>query len=328
MKNAFLIITYGDNYLENCIESIKRFYPDFTICIVDNNLESTYNLPEAISNLPDEAISFANKNLLYSKNEGNFFELGAIWFAVKRWPFIDRFIIIHNSMMLIDKLPLDIDTCDFYSFWKTWSADYSPVVGLITDKVPNFEYDKPWYSVTGCCCIIKTEILKELIKLGYDKIYATNKSEAVSTEILFGYLISNVMHIENKSIFEYPLERYVHNQIPYKYIKKVGSCQGVSMSTGSYDLNNYPMFEKIKDIRLTDPSDKNECYIDLIKVIDTDENIDIQNFLVSTGLAALENDKSDVLCSIRHRMFTKKYFPTFYKDEKDCILARTKKLFY
>ena len=41
----------------------------------------------------------------------------------------------------------------------------------------------------GCCCSINTAILKELIKLNYDKFFAIAKNQAVATEILFGYLI-------------------------------------------------------------------------------------------------------------------------------------------
>ena len=38
MNIAFLIITYGDNYLLECINSIRKFY-NYPIYIVDNNSE-------------------------------------------------------------------------------------------------------------------------------------------------------------------------------------------------------------------------------------------------------------------------------------------------
>jgi len=38
MKTSFIIITYGDNNVIKCINSIRKFYPDLTICIIDNNL--------------------------------------------------------------------------------------------------------------------------------------------------------------------------------------------------------------------------------------------------------------------------------------------------
>ena len=96
-------------------------------------------------------------------------------------------------MILIEKLPIDINNCNFLSFWKTISSDYSPVVNWVKEKLKeiniNIEHDKIWYSITGCCCIIDTIYLKQLITLGYDNLYGTNKFDAVGTEILFGYLI-------------------------------------------------------------------------------------------------------------------------------------------
>ena len=38
MKIGFVIISYGSNYLENCVESIRLLY-DFPIFIIDNKMD-------------------------------------------------------------------------------------------------------------------------------------------------------------------------------------------------------------------------------------------------------------------------------------------------
>lgn len=42
MKIGFLIITYGNNYLDNCLESIRNFY-EYPIYIVDNQRSNNYH---------------------------------------------------------------------------------------------------------------------------------------------------------------------------------------------------------------------------------------------------------------------------------------------
>ena len=325
MNIGFLIITYGNNHLDNCINSIRMFY-NFPIYIVDNNIIGNNNNINLYNNLIEK--------IYYIKNIENNFELGAIWYACKAFPDIDKFIILHNSMVLIDKLPIELEKCNFMSFWKTLSSDYSPVVNWVKEKLKeiniNMEHDKIWYSITGCCCIIDTIYIKKLISLNYDKLYGTNKFCAVGTEILFGYLISNVLGITNISLFQHTLDDNVTGKISYKYIKKIASGQGGVSSINQYiNLSDFKMFDKIFNLNLKNNMDLNECYINILNEIDKDENIDIQNFLLKTNNATLNypNVQFSVILSIRHRMFTKLFFPTYYQIEKQMILSGNKKLF-
>jgi len=323
MNIAFLIITYGDNYLSECINSIRKFY-NYPICIVDNNSKS-----HAINKYTN-----LGNNIFYSKNIENSFELGAIWYGCKKFPFVDKFIILHNSMILIDKLPIEIENYKFLSFWKALSCDYSPVVKWVKQKLEeiniNLEHDKIWYSITGCCCIIDTIYLKHLISLGYDKLYGTNKSDAVGTEILFGYLISNVLNIPNNSLFAHTLNDNVTGKVEYKYIKKIASGQGKHNNNGYLKLSNIKMFNEIFALKFNHTDDPNNYYIKLLNVIDKDENKHIQQFLLNTNNVTLicpNNNYSTAIASIRHRMFTKYFFPTYYEKEKWMILSGEKKLF-
>lgn len=321
MKIGFLIITFEHNYLDNCIRSIRQFY-DLPIYIVDNCIHN--------NNI------YCNKNyndIYYSKNTINSFELGAIWFACKTFFDVDKFIILHNSMIIIEKLPIDLDNCSFMSFWKTISADYSPTVCWVEEKLKEFnidlEYDKIWYSITGCCCIIDTIYLKKLVTIGYDKIYAKIKHHAVGTEVLFGYLISNVLDISNNSLFEYTLDDNITGKIEYRYIKKIGGGQGYSEKYQKINLSNIKLFNNILDMKFQDINNLNLCYIDLINEIDKDDNKCIQEFLLQNSYCELIYPKNhfSVILSIRHRMFTKHFFPTYYQNEKELILSGKKLLF-
>lgn len=322
MNIGFLIITFGENYLDNCISSIRNFY-NYPIYIIDNRIEQNINMD----------LIQKYKDVYYSKNKINSFELGAIWEACKVFNNVDKFIILHNSMMLIEKLPIDIENQSFMSFWKTISADYSPVVMWVKNKLNQYnieiEYDKIWFSITGCCCIIDTCYLKKLIDIGCDKIYGIEKSEAVGTEILFGYLISNILNIANNSLFNCTLDDNVRGRINFKYIKKIAGGQGYSSPIKQLNLSNCRLFDKIFKINISKYSDLNLCYIDIINEIDKDENIDIQNFLINSIDYQLiyPNNNFSVISSIRHRMFTKLFFPTYYNHEKELILTHNKKLF-
>lgn len=71
---------------------------------------------------------------VYCKNISNYFELDAIWFAAKKWDHIDKFIILHNTMILLNKLPEFIFTEKFVPFWTANIIDYSPVISIFEKK--------------------------------------------------------------------------------------------------------------------------------------------------------------------------------------------------
>ena len=323
MNIGFLIITYGHSYLDGCVQSIRQHY-SYPIYIVDNNQSQ------------NQKYHSEHKDINYEKNKENAFELGAIWHACQIFKNVDKFIILHNSMLLIDKLPIDIEKCEFLSFWKTLASDFSPIIPWAEKKLKEFniilEHDKLWYGITGCCCIIDKKYLQMLIDKGYNKIYAKIKSEAVATEVLFGYLIENILKIENKSLYEDPIHSYVSGIKKYTCISKIAGGQGLIKCSQPINLSQISAFNKIFNIKFTNLNDYNMCYIDLINEIDKDQNLDIQNFLLESNT---ENAPlffpnvvlSAVINSIRHRMFTKKYFPTYYQTEKQEILTHVKKLY-
>lgn len=309
---GFLIITFGHTYLDTCINSIRKFYK-YPIYIVDNDTSAP------------NYCHYSDVN--YIKNTGNYYELGAIWHGCKIFSDIEKFIILHNSMILLDTLPINIESCNFISYWKTVSADYSPAIPWVENKLKQnnlpFENDKIWYSVTGVSCIIDTCYLKKLIEMGYDKIYATQKIEAVGTEILFGYLISNVLKLNNRSIYNYPLDYYYQKKENFTCIAKIGSGQGVSSPVTNINLSNL-IFHKI--LNVIPNENLNTYYIDLINIVDDDLNLQ-QAIMDTFNYGILNQPIATVFGAVRHRMFTKKYFPTYYEQEKIQIISGQKNLF-
>ena len=324
MKIGFLIITYGDTYLQNCINSIHKFYPDMPIYIVDNKqVHQKY-----INN------SNNSNNINYTKNDINNYELGAIWFALKQWKDVNKFIILHNSMELINKLPECVFIDEYVPFWTARAIDYSPTVSLVENMLSTINLklnnNNNWESVCGCCCSINTNILTIMKEMNCDKLFATNKIEAVATEILFGYLIHNVLNIKYKNkLHEFPLYEYI--SIPgkvkrvYTIIKKVGSGQG-------YNLNKtllIPMNISNKIFEIYNPLLSNNT--NLINILQQVENNKVlETFLLTSlfyNLHVNNNRLSNILHSIRHRMFTKKYFYNDYLIEYNDIITKKKLIF-
>jgi len=318
MKIGFLIITYGNQYLDKCISSIKKYYSGIPIYIVDNMLENNIN--------------FIESNIFYSNNINNNYELGSIWFATKKWESVDKFIILHNSMILLQKLPEFIFNNNFVPFWQANVIDYSPVVPIVEKWLHKqniiMEINKSWKSICGCCCSINTSILKQLINLNFDNIFASNKKEAVACEIFFGYLIENVLKINYKnSLYNFPIyKHWTQEKFPYTFIKKIGLGQGSSNSiTNNYNLNNkYSNILNIYNNNLP----MNDNYINLLKYIN--DNEELGNYLLinyPNQINNINNNLQILLNSITHRMFSKKYFKDNYLIEYDEIINKKKIIF-
>ena len=315
MKFAFLIITYGNTYLNQCIMSIKNFYSNIQIYIVDNNILG-------------ENINFTDDNIIYSKNKNNNYELGSIWFACKKWNNVNKFVILHNSMVLLQKLPEFIITDNFVPFWQANVIDYSPVVPIVEKWLLQqnivMQINKSWKSICGCCCSINTNILKDAIKLNYDKIFASNKSEAVATEIFFGYIIEKVLNINYKNILHnYPIAEYFHKKQKSIYINKIGSGQGTTTNViGKYNLDE--KYNNVLNIYNNNLS-INDNYINFLKY--THNNEEFGNYLLINypkQIINIDSNISTIINSVTHRMFSKKYFLHDYIIEYEEIINKKK----
>lgn len=258
MEISFLIISYGTKYIENCVKSIRNYY-EYSIYIVDNNL-SQY----AAENRFDKDY----KNIYYTTNIGNYYELGAICHGVQTFKNLGKIIVLHDSTILTGILPEEIFKHDYVPFFEANVTDYSPLVSFVENRLAcmniSMKHNVEWKSVCGCMCIIDSKIIKNLINIGLDiNVYGKNKNEAVGTEILLGYLLNVHMKLISKPLHKYPIYYYFNNSIDEGlYIKKIGSGNGNSEnSLLVHDLTKNRDFDDIfKNTIFTNIHNKQQCW--------------------------------------------------------------------
>lgn len=313
MKSAFIIITFGNTNINNCINSIRQYYKDIRICIIDNNTGSN-------------SMTFDDNNIHYYRNDGNYYELGAIWFAAKHITDIDKFIIIHNSFILNQELPLRIFNEEYVPLWTSNVCDYSPVIGWVEEKLNqiniNIKYDKTWNSICGCCCSINRNILQQLIEKKCDTIYATNKTDAVGTEILFGYLIHIVLNNISKPLHDYPINTYVSKKEPWIWIIKVLQGQGQGQFTSIINIPDH-MFN---GIIINNPNNKNDILIDVIKFIIIHKKYDLEEVILKSfphPISCTNIYINSIIGTVRHQLFTKKYFIDYFNNQFNELCNKT-----
>ena len=276
----------------------------------------------------DSNINLGNyNNIRYSKNINNYWELGAIWFAAKQWQDINKFIIIQNSMILLKQFSEDIFDKDFISLWESDITNYSPMISWTENKLKDcniiINCNNLWNSICGYCCLIDNNLLQLLINDNFDQILPTNKLEAVGGEILFGYLIHVYLNINEPPLHNFPISDYCNKSKEWIWIQKIGSRQGMKfIKQDSFNINKnlLPKINKYNDI--------NDLLISLLKYINN--NDDFAQLLINSFPKNIKtgNNKLDlVLSSIRHRMFTKKYFQDYYNKEFNDIISKNKIIF-
>ena len=187
------------------------------------------------------------------------------------------------------------------------------------------EINKSWKSICGCCCSINTAILKELIKFNYDNYFAKNKSEAVACEIFLGYLIEIILKIKYKnSLYNFPIyKHWSQEKFPYTFIEKIGRGQGI----GDENVLNYNLDNKYSNILniYNNNLHINDNYINLLKYIN--DNEEFGNYLLMNyphQINNINNNLKNILNSITHRMFSKKYFKDDYLIEYNEIINKKK----
>jgi len=289
MTNAFLIITFGNKNLLQCIESIRQFYPDIMICVVNNNLPEIIN----IENI---------ENVLIANNTGNNYELGAIWHAAKTWgDRIDKFGILHNSILLTGKFPDTIWEHEYTPFWTSNIQSYAPVIGWVEETLDVEIRNPKWESVSGCLCFIDTRILVELKP--YWHIYATQKIDAVGTEVLFGYLMHHVLDKTPTPLFPGNINDCFLKIYPSNLLKPI-TGQGSSFSnTGTINFTS-------TDFPITFTKNVNDNVMRIMEYVKNKPTL--VNRIISTGGTSLKINSKVVyghaLQIARHKLCILKYF--------------------
>lgn len=233
-------------HIYSCIDSIKKFYPESDIVIIDSG-SSDKSYFERISGSQIKIEDINNKN----------YDSGAYWYAYKKYKkFYDFFYFIHDSTILNSKFNIDTNNRFysiryFYSFngmndyyghlnnickfikiffnkfninlleikkygfdsenQKKWVEDHLKLKKL---KVPKF-----FTGLFGPMMIIRADLMGELEALGLDKILPSDKEQQKGMERIWGIFLEMLnVNITKQSLQGNHLKKSSLSQV---YIEKI-----------------------------------------------------------------------------------------------------------
>ena len=186
---GFFILRHVRNEVTNgywikCYKSIRKYYPENTIIIIDDNSNYDY-----VTN--DESLSLYNTHIIQSEYPGRGELLPYYYFATREKLF-NIAVILHDSAFINEYIP-DLDTVTSYKmFWEfdhQWDdiEDETRIIHIFQDdRLTNFYKDKTrWTGCFGCMAIVHYDYLKYI-----DKTYSIEK------------LLDCVLTRSNRSSFE------------------------------------------------------------------------------------------------------------------------------
>jgi hypothetical protein len=179
---------YFNNYWIECYKSIRKFYPNTPIKIIDNTVnESFITCPFVLENC--EIIKPENKDLrLYSP-----------YYEFLRMNHYSKAIIIHDGVILNSFI--DFSNINKVKFiWHFETHDYDDInlekqlIGKLTNtNILNEIYDrKQWFGCMGCMSIITRDfiqILEQKYSISNLKDYIHNQNDAMAFERVLAVLI-------------------------------------------------------------------------------------------------------------------------------------------
>ena len=219
MNLSFLVISYtqqGFHEVNCCVNSIRNFYENNCIYIVDNNINQANIFPDL-------------KNVTYINPRQNLYEFNSILYLISLNLNYDYLCVLHDSSILLKKFDINYqDNC--YLFWKTYCYDWSPAMNFFLDnlKLLDITYDQKIFNgINGMMGIFSTNLLNKIknIKNIYN-IKINNKWYAVSSELLFGYIVQSYLNIKMIFLYDKTLDFSIHNNDPGNYVKKIGGGKG------------------------------------------------------------------------------------------------------
>jgi len=318
----FIFISYNHFYLKTTIPQCKKIYPNCNICIVNNNI----NFKFTDKNLKD--IIKDTNNVVYLNNKENNYELGGFWLAYNTFNNYDKYIFLHNRSFILKKLPNYIFNEDYVPFWIAPVYKFSPAIEWAEKKLNeyNIELKKQiWDVCQGCSCLISKNILEKFTRKNFDKIVANNKSEAVGTETLFSYIIDVLLNVKYKyKLYKFELTEYINRRKEFEYISYIGSSQSNVIENQVYLPSIFN--EDINNI-FNDNINYNNNDILIKLLLYTKNNKLFENFLLKTNYKAyicpnIKVNISNILKTLRHLLFTKKYFKEFSNRQINDIINK------
>lgn len=241
-SHLFVIACYfnGQNdFIYNCVRSIKENHPESPILIVDSNSpDKSYFKLNQLENV--EIADIGNQN----------YDTGAYWYAYKNKPNYDSYIFLQDSIYI--KKPLyqylsnSLTSIRFFISRKSigkfkfitgrnhafkyilakrfniknmpeidgYGFDSPDQIEWCENQLKKTSYFFPniWNSLFGPMMICDRSVFTKLSNKGFDKILPTNKLEQMCMERLFGIALTQEGYDVTTSIqgnnFEVPLENH------------------------------------------------------------------------------------------------------------------------
>jgi hypothetical protein len=170
--------------LNACIDSIRKNFStnNHKILVVDSNSAFTEHFSEL--NTKCEIANIQNKN----------YEIGALYYAVKNYE-ADYYILFHDSCEVIspfDPFSKPVTAC--IGTMQSWIALSGEDIEWSKQQILN-SYWSPYITdnftmLIGSSLVIRSNIIKELIDKGLDKIVPTNKNQSMSMERILGMILT------------------------------------------------------------------------------------------------------------------------------------------
>jgi hypothetical protein len=217
--------TNTNHYWKECINQIRRFYPDNIIMVIDDN--SNY---EFITNT---GVELRNCFFIESEYKGRGELLGYYYFY--KYKLFDKAVIMHDSVFIQNRI--DFESIEkvkflwhFHHNWDEWKNEKTLLCKLYNPEALLDFYDKTdkWFGCFGVMSVIDYNFLQVLVdKYNLFNLFhfIKNRMDRCNTERVFGLLctVEYPELVNDTSMFGDLMNCYIPPGITYKkYMEQKG----------------------------------------------------------------------------------------------------------
>lgn len=208
---VFVILTRVENESQNylwrrCYESVRRFYPDTLIVIIDNN-----------SVFPISNENLTNTAIVHSEYEAG--ELMPYYYFVK-YKWADKMVFLHDSMLLKRQFTKDELRAPIKFHWKFdvhWFDDDQMINQFLSqlqhgDELIEFNLLKQWHGCFGVASTIALDLLEEIeSKYAFTASLVNairSRSQRMALERILGILMFKEKYVTYANCSNYGIIHY------------------------------------------------------------------------------------------------------------------------
>jgi len=164
-----------------CVDSIKRFYPNEKIVVVDS--------------CSDDKSYFSQLNV-FDIIEGNSnYEIGAYLKAYEKYDSEEIYYNIHDSLILNNTIPKEYINRGLVTiqwFDNVWDDYEQQNWAKQIFNIHKLQYNENFYGCFGTMFICVNSIFKKLLECGVSNFRPTNKKQSCGMERVLGILFTNL----------------------------------------------------------------------------------------------------------------------------------------